>query len=108
MADPKPASPAVSPAVQQAAHDAANRLHHLSMRYGAAIAEIAQGRPLGLIPKGYPGLSDVRDLVDIALLVRAEVSGLTALLIEARRSCANSRRNTIGSPSRRPSNSESR
>jgi hypothetical protein len=64
--------------------EAANRLHHLSMRYVGAFAEIAKGEPVGLLPQGAPGLKEMRDLIDLVLLTRAEISGLSKILIEAK------------------------
>jgi len=61
----------------------ANRLHHLSMHYAGALLELAQGKPWGMIPQGYPGLKDFRDLADIILFVRAEVNAHTRLMVEA-------------------------
>lgn len=68
---------------QSAARKAGERLHHLSMIYGAAILELAQGKEVGMVPTGYPGLKKMRDLADLILLTRAEINGLTNLLIEA-------------------------
>lgn len=62
---------------------AANRLHHLSMRYAAAFLEMATGKRQGMIPQGYPGLSEFRDIVDLVLYVRAEMNGHTRILVEA-------------------------
>lgn len=67
----------------EAARKAGERLHHLSMIYAGAVCELAQGKPLGLIPRGFPGLSKMRDLADLILLTRAEINGLSRLLIEA-------------------------
>lgn len=61
---------------------AANRLHHLSIIYSGAIAEVARGHPISVIPSGAPGLEGTRDLIDCALLVRAEVNGITRILLE--------------------------
>lgn len=61
----------------------ANRLHHLSMMYVGAVAELAEGKPLGLIPKDRPGLKTTRDVLDLMLFVRAEMNGLTRILMEA-------------------------
>jgi len=62
---------------------AANRLHHLSMRYAAAVLELALGRPVGMVPQGYPGLKEFRDLADLILFVRAEMNANTRLMVEA-------------------------
>lgn len=43
---------------------AANRLHHLSMLYVGSFVELAQGKPVGMLPHNYPGLKDTRDLID--------------------------------------------
>ncbi len=62
---------------------AANYLHHLSMRYAGACLELVQGKPVGMIPKGYPGLREFRDLADLILFTRAEINALTKLLLDA-------------------------
>jgi hypothetical protein len=61
----------------------ANRLHHLSMLYVGAIAELAEGRALGMIPQNRPGLKTTRDILDLMLFIRAEMNGLTRILMEA-------------------------
>ena len=63
---------------------AAKRLHHLSMRYSGAIVELAKGEPVGMLPQNLPGLRQARDLIDLILLTRAEINGLSRLLIEAK------------------------
>ena len=45
------------PDAREASRQAADRLHHLSMRYAGALVELAQGKPVGLLPKGYPASS---------------------------------------------------
>jgi hypothetical protein len=77
MADPTPAE-------LQAAHAAANRLHHLSMRYSAALVELVANEPVGFLLRTHPGLKEARDLIDLVLLTRAEVNALTALLVQAK------------------------
>lgn len=77
MSDPKGASRDNQAAMRKAA----DKLHHLSMRYVGAFAEIALGRKVGLLPKGTPGLSEMRDLIDLILLTRAEINAFTALLV---------------------------
>ena len=62
---------------------AANRLHHLSMRYSGALMELVRGEPVGFIPLGHPGLSEARDLIDLILFTRAEINGLSKCLIAA-------------------------
>lgn len=62
---------------------ACRRLHHLSMRYGGAIVELAKGQKVGLIEKDYPGLKEMRDLVDLVLICRAEINALTKSLLDA-------------------------
>ena len=62
--------------------EAAERLHHLSMRYAGAWVEVAKGEKVGLLPKDYPGLKEMRDLIDLILLTRAEINGLTELLVK--------------------------
>ena len=62
---------------------AANRLHHLSMRYGGALAELAGGKALGMLPRDWPGLHEARDLIDLVLLCRAEINALTKCLCDA-------------------------
>lgn len=61
---------------------AAQRLHHLSMRYSGALIELISGKPVGLIPHGHPGLSEARDLIDLILLTRAEINAMTQLMAE--------------------------
>jgi hypothetical protein len=63
-------------------NDAANRLHHLSLRYVGAFAEIAKGQKVGLLPNGTPGLKEMRDLIDLILFARAEINGLTKILFD--------------------------
>ena len=62
---------------------AANRLHHLSMRYAGAILELASGEKIGFIAQGTPGLHETRDLIDLLLFTRAEINGLIKIMIEA-------------------------
>jgi DNA-binding transcriptional ArsR family regulator len=63
--------------------EAAERLHHLSMRYVGAFLELARGEEVALIPQGFPGVKEMRDLIDLILLTRAEINAHTALLLEA-------------------------
>jgi len=67
---------------QELCKAAAERLHHLSMRYVGALHEVALGKPVGLIPKTHPGNYEMRDLIDLVLLTRAEINALTALLVK--------------------------
>jgi len=62
--------------------EAANRLHHLSMRYVGAMIEAATGESVVLIPSGHPGLRECRDLIDLILLCRAEINALSKLLLD--------------------------
>lgn len=59
-----------------------HRLHHLSMRYVGAMLEAATGQPVGLLPANHPGLSQMRDLIDLILICRAEINALTQLCYE--------------------------
>lgn len=61
---------------------AANRLHHLSMRYVGALHEVAMGEKVGLIAKNHPGNAEMRDLIDLILLTRAEINGISRILID--------------------------
>lgn len=61
---------------------AANRLHHLSMRYAGAMMELVQGKKVGLIPANAPGFREARDFIDLILLTRAEINGITNLLVK--------------------------
>lgn len=70
--------------LEERVHAAANRLHHLSMRYVGALVEAATGSKVGMLPGGYPGLREMRDLIDLAMLQRAEVNALTKLLVDAK------------------------
>jgi hypothetical protein len=72
----------VSEQIQKKMRDAANRLHHLSMRYSGSLMELQTGKPVGLIPQGHPGLKEVRDLIDLILIARAEINALSAILIK--------------------------
>jgi|SRR5581483_8615792 len=63
---------------------ALKRLHHLSMRYAGALFELAAGKRLGMLPFGHPGLHESRDLIDLVLFARAEINGLTKILVEAK------------------------
>ena len=47
--------------------DAAERLHHLSMRYAGAMQELISGKPVGLMPSNSPGLKEARDFIDLIL-----------------------------------------
>lgn len=60
-----------------------NRLHHLSMVYAGDFAQLpwAEGAATGIVPYGTPGLKGVRDIADIALLVRVEVNALVNMLV---------------------------
>ena len=62
---------------------AAERLHHLSMRYSGSLIELLARQPVGIIPYGHPGLREARDLIDLILLTRAEINGLTKALVDA-------------------------
>lgn len=73
----------VSPTTAELVGKMANRLHHLSLRYVGALFESAQGKPVGLIPQGHPGLREMRDLIDLILFTRAEINCLTKLLCDA-------------------------
>lgn len=61
---------------------AANRLHHLSMVYVGALIEVVSGEPVGVVPDTRPGLAQMRDLIDLLLYTRAEISGLSRLLVD--------------------------
>lgn len=67
----------------QLLQDAAQRLHHIGIRYVGALAEVGRGREVGLLPAKDPGVHEMRDLIDLLLLCRAELNGLTKLLTEA-------------------------
>lgn len=62
--------------------DEANRLAKYRSVYAGALAELGKGQPLGLLPRDYPGLPLVRDLVEKILLARAELNGLCKLLVD--------------------------
>ena len=78
-------------------HESANRLHHLSMRYSGALLELLHGKPVGMIPSGHAGLREARDLIDLILFTRAEISGLTKLLLDAKVFDADKVRETFAS-----------
>jgi hypothetical protein len=63
---------------------AADRLHHISMIYGAAIVEVAKGEKVGALPVTYPGLHAFRDLCDLILFTRAEINAISKVLIDVR------------------------
>lgn len=69
-------------AMNDAYNKAANRLHHLSMRYAGAMMELVQGKKVGLIPANAPGFREARDFIDLILLTRAEINGLSNLLVK--------------------------
>ena len=69
--------------LEKANKAAANRLHHLSMRYVGALLEAATGKAVGTLPSSHPGLSECRDLIDLVLLCRAEINALTKCLIDS-------------------------
>lgn len=73
----------ITPEIQAAVSRAANRLHHLSMRYVGGLMEVAKGSPVGFIPAGYPGMKEMRDLIDLILYCRAEQNALTKCLCDA-------------------------
>ena len=68
---------------QEKLNIAHQRLHHLSMRYFGAFVECGQGKPIGMVPLSWPGRKEIRDLVDLVLLTRAEISGLSRILVDA-------------------------
>jgi hypothetical protein len=68
---------------QEALRLASERLHHLSMRYVGALAEVVSGKAHGFLPTGWPGLKECRDFIDLILFTRAEINGLTNLLAKA-------------------------
>lgn len=68
---------------QAKARHAAQRLHHLSMRYSGAFVELLKGDNVGFLPTGHPGLHEVRDFIDLILYTRAEINALIRLLIES-------------------------
>ena len=72
----------MSPYTEEAMRKAADRLHHLSMRYVGALLEACTGTAVGLLPKDHPGLRECRDLIDALLFTRAEINGFTKLLHE--------------------------
>lgn len=74
----------MSKLTEQIARDAANRLHHIGMRYVGALAEVARGSKVGLLPATDPGVHEMRDLIDLLLLTRAEINALSKLLVEAK------------------------
>ncbi len=63
---------------------AANRLHHLGIRYAGALAEVAKGEPVGFLLAGAPGLHEMRDLISLILLCRAEMNAVTKIMIETK------------------------
>jgi hypothetical protein len=72
------------PDPNELAKRAAQRLHHVSMRFVGAMRELCTGTKVGFIPSGAPGLDEMRSLIDLCHLTRAEVNGLTKLLIEGK------------------------
>lgn len=68
--------------MNEAYNKAANRLHHLSMRYAGAMMELVSGKKVGLIPANAPGFREARDFIDLILLTRAEINGLSNLLVK--------------------------
>lgn len=76
---PKEASPALVARLRSES----NRLHHISMIHAGDFASLpwAPGAAQGMVPYGAPGLKGVRDVADIALVLRAEMNALVALLI---------------------------
>ncbi len=65
------------------ARAAANRLHHITMRYAGAYVELATNNPIAFLPSNHPGLHEVRDLASLVLITRAEINALTHTLIDA-------------------------
>lgn len=63
---------------------AANRLHHLSMRYAGALVELIAQAPITALATGHPGLREARDFIDLILFTRAEINGLTKILVDAK------------------------
>jgi len=61
---------------------AANRLHHLSMRYAGAFVELLKGEPTWGLPHGHPGLKETRDFIDLILFTRAEINAIGKILEE--------------------------
>lgn len=72
-----------NPETYQAMRLAAERLHHLSMRYSGALVELVEKQPVGLLAQDHPGLKECRDFIDLILFTRAEINALTRLLVEA-------------------------
>lgn len=70
--------------LRKAAQKAAQRLHHLSMRYSGAFMELLKGEHVSTISAAHPGLKEVRDFIDLILYTRAEINALTRLLIAER------------------------
>lgn len=66
------------------ATDEANRLAKYRSVYAGALAELGSGRPIGLLPKDWPGIMLVRDLIEKVLLTRAEINGLSKIVVEAK------------------------
>lgn len=64
------------------ANPAASRLNHLGLVYAGALAELGHGHRIAFLPNNHPGLPIVRDLIQLALLQRAEINGLTKLLLD--------------------------
>lgn len=46
--------------------------------------EFVNGTPISFVPANYPGRLEVRDIIDLALFLRAEVTALTRILIETK------------------------
>lgn len=58
----------------------ASRLNHLGPLYVGALAELGQGRPVGILPHDAPGVALTRDLIQLILFQRAETKALVKLL----------------------------
>lgn len=62
--------------------DEANRLAKYRSVYAGSLAELGQGRQLGLLPRDHPGIVLTRDLIEKVLLARAELNAFSRILVE--------------------------
>lgn len=60
----------------------ANNLHHLTMIYLGGFAELARGKEIMFVAANEPGVKKTRDLLDLVLILRAEINGITRLLVQ--------------------------
>jgi hypothetical protein len=65
-----------------AASKAAANLCHLSMVYVGSFIECITGKKIVGLPQSHPGLHEMRDLINLLLITRAEINAITKVLLD--------------------------